>query len=124
MAVSSSSQSVPSGPSNPTNLQLGPDSRLYLAQGGNTNNGAATAPPSLQITPGFVIDPFQQDAAKGLRTYLASSAALDWNFQFGAGSRAPGPSGLFLDLTGHMGNGTRDWPAPNGDTTLRVRIRR
>ena len=58
------------------------------------------------------VDPFQADAANGFGTFLASNASLNWNFQFGAGDSAPGPDGLFLGLTGHMANGTRDFVAP------------
>ena len=58
------------------------------------------------------VDRFQADAANGFGTFLASNASLNWNFQFGAGDSAPGPDGLFLGLTGHMANGTRDFVAP------------
>ncbi|OFX04777.1 MAG: hypothetical protein A3D94_02755 [Alphaproteobacteria bacterium RIFCSPHIGHO2_12_FULL_66_14] len=59
-----------------------------------------------------IIDRFQADAANGLNTVLQGSASYNWNFQFGAGDSAPGPIGLFLGLTGHMTDGSRDFVAP------------
>jgi hypothetical protein len=58
------------------------------------------------------VDPFQADAANGFGTFVASNASLNWNFQFGTNDSVPGPNGLFLGLTGHMVNGTRDFVAP------------
>ena len=57
-------------------------------------------------------DPFQADPSNGSTTILASNATLNWNLQFGAGNLTPGPAGIFLGLTGHMVNGTRDFVAP------------
>ena len=59
-----------------------------------------------------VADPFQYDSSNGTTTILPSNGNLVWNFQFGAGNTTPGPSGVFLGLTGHMQNGTRDYLAP------------
>ena len=59
-----------------------------------------------------VADPFQYDSSNGTATILPSNGNLVWNFQFGAGNTTPGPSGVFLGLTGHMQNGTRDFLAP------------
>ncbi len=104
----------------PLDLVQGPDGTIWVAQIGagqvvvlSPSAQATAADPDLDDD-GLpnTVDPFQTDAANGFGTYLASNASLAWNFQFGAGNSAPGPSGLFLGLTGHMVNGTRDHVAP------------
>ncbi|MDM0034202.1 malectin domain-containing carbohydrate-binding protein, partial [Variovorax sp. J22P271] len=104
----------------PLDVVQGPGGSIWVAQIGAGQILAVT--PSDQASPNDpdmdddgllnTVDPFQADAANGLGTFLASNASLNWNFQFGAGNSAPGPDGLFLGLTGHMTNGTRDFVAP------------
>ncbi|WP_373868005.1 PQQ-dependent sugar dehydrogenase, partial [Reyranella soli] len=104
----------------PLDLVQGPGGSIWVAQIGagqilalTPSTQAAASDPDMDDD-GLLntVDPFQADAANGFGTFLAANASLDWNFQFGAGNTAPGPNGLFLGLTGHMVNGTRDFVAP------------
>ncbi|MDM0110319.1 malectin domain-containing carbohydrate-binding protein, partial [Variovorax sp. J22R24] len=104
----------------PLDLVQGPGGSIWVAQIGAGQILALT--PSEQASANDpdmdddgllnTVDPFQADAANGFGTFLASNASLNWSFQFGAGDNAPGPDGLFLGLTGHMANGTRDFVVP------------
>jgi hypothetical protein len=104
----------------PLDLVQGPGGSIWVAQIGagqilalTPSDQASASDPDMDDD-GLLntVDPFQADAANGFGTFLASNASLNWNFQFGAGDNAPGPDGLFLGLTGHMVNGTRDFVAP------------
>ena len=104
----------------PLDLVQGPGGSIWVAQIGagqilalTPSDQASASDPDMDDD-GLLntVDPFQADAANGFGTFLASNASLNWNFQFGAGDSAPGPDGLFLGLTGHMVNGTRDFVAP------------
>ena len=104
----------------PLDVVQGPGGSIWVAQIGagqilalTPSSQASASDPDIDDD-GLLntIDPFQADAANGVGTFLASNASLNWNFQFGAGDNAPGPDGLFLGLTGHMVNGTRDFVAP------------
>ncbi|MBX3503219.1 MAG: hypothetical protein KF889_27565 [Alphaproteobacteria bacterium] len=104
----------------PLDVTQGPDGTIWVAQIGAgavialvPSSEGSTSNPDIDGDGLLnVVDPFQADAANGLGTFLAANSSYNWNFQFGAGDTAPGPSGLFLGLTGHMTNGTRDFVAP------------
>ena len=110
----------------PLDLVQGPGGSIWVAQIGAGQILALT--PSTQASASDpdmdddgllnAVDAFQADAANGFGTFLASNASLNWNFQFGPADGAPGPNGLFLGLTGHMVNGTRDYVAPVADGGL------
>ena len=110
----------------PLDLVQGPGGSIWVAQIGAGQILALT--PSTQASANDpdidddgllnTVDAFQADAANGFGTFLASNASLNWNFQFGSADGAPGPNGLFLGLTGHMVNGTRDYVAPVADGGL------
>ena len=104
----------------PLDVTQGPDGTLWVTQIGSGQilvltpaDDATAADPDIDGD-GLLntVDRFQADAANGLATFLSSGSSYNWNFQFGAGNSAPGPAGLFLGLTGHMTNGSRDFVAP------------
>ncbi|MGE0580404.1 malectin domain-containing carbohydrate-binding protein, partial [Reyranella sp.] len=104
----------------PLDVVQGPDGSIWVAQIGSgqvtvltpSSTGVVADPDIDDDGVPNTIDPFQADAANGFGTWLTKNATLDWNLQFGAADSAPGPSGLFLGLTGHMTNGSRDFVAP------------
>ncbi len=104
----------------PLDITQGPDGSLWVAQIGagqvlalTPSAGPVGADPDIDGDGlANLDDPFQADPGNGTTTVLAPNAALTWNFQFGAGNVSPGPTGLFLGLTGHMTNGERDFVAP------------